>query len=113
LKWSQALRFSHKDISRDYGQEIPANTRRTKSCPLSGSHGTIAVIFKPARALCGSDTSRLGHHERRVDEAYLIFFIEARLCPEAIGNVRQHVTQNPCCTRSERHRYILGLRQRV
>jgi hypothetical protein len=36
---------------------------------------------------------RLGHHERRVDEAF--FFIKRGSVAKLVGNIRQLATQNP------------------
>jgi hypothetical protein len=36
---------------------------------------------------------RLGHHERRVGEAF--FFIKRGSVAKLVGNIRQHATQNP------------------
>src|SRR6266550_8554201 len=50
--------------------------------------------FHAFSALCGSDirAATFGHHERRVDEAFL--FIKRASVAKLVGNFRQHAAQN-------------------
>jgi hypothetical protein len=64
---------------------------------LGGRPGSVGAVarqdFRAFPRALWLRHPRLGHHERRVDEAF--FFIKRGSVAKLVGNIRQHATQNP------------------